>query len=167
MSDDELSDDELYNLAVELEQLMPKVLRRLYTLDPDHPANELPLAQLRVCTILQAGPRTLSAISEDLGISVSATTQIADRLERAGLVERIAGVDDRRMKYLQLSPQGVEMMRTRRDIRVRRSLVALEHLTPEMRQTTLEAMRALLVASNAVLSEPPHGDPVGVRQQQG
>jgi DNA-binding MarR family transcriptional regulator len=162
-----MSDDILYDQAVELEQLMPRMLRRLYKLDPDHPANELPLAQLRVCTILQGGPRTLSAISEELAISVSATTQIADRLERAGLVERVAGVDDRRTKYLQLAPHGMEMMRTRRELRVKRTQNALAQLSPDQRQMTLKVMRAMLEASHSVVPDLPHGDPVGVRQEQG
>jgi DNA-binding MarR family transcriptional regulator len=162
-----MSDDTLQDQAVELEQLLPRMMRRLYTLDPDHPANDLPVAQLKVCTILQSGPRTHSAISEELGISVSATTQIADRLERAGLVERIAGVDDRRTKYLQLAPHGMEMMRTRREIRVHRTRCALAQLSPEARQATLDVLRALLAASVAVTPDRPHGDPVGLRQEQG
>jgi DNA-binding MarR family transcriptional regulator len=162
-----MSDETLYEQAVELEQLMPRMMRRLYSLDPEHPANELPLAQLRVCTILQTGPRTLSAISDELAISVSATTQIADRLERSGLVERVAGVDDRRTKYLQLSPSGMEMMHTRRQIRVERTRAALALLSPEDRQAALALMRRLLEASFTVTPDIPFGDPAGVRQEQG
>ena len=47
-------------------------------------AAELPLAQLRVCGVLCDGPRPMSAVSRELGVSLSAMTQIADRLERAG-----------------------------------------------------------------------------------
>src|SRR5207245_7427659 len=96
-----MSEDTLLTQAASLESLLPKLMRRLFTLDPSHPANELPVAQLRVCTILQSGPRTVSAIGEELRISVSAATQIADRLERSGLVERVAEPDDRRMKKVQ------------------------------------------------------------------
>jgi DNA-binding MarR family transcriptional regulator len=167
MENEDMSEQILQDQAVELEQLMPRVLRRLYTLDPDHPANDLPVAQLKVCTILQAGPRTHSAISEELGISVSATTQIADRLERAGLVERVAGVCDRRTKYLQLAPHGMEMMRTRRETRVQRTRLALAELSPEARLKTLDVIRALLTASIAVTPDWPHGDPAGIRQEQG
>src|SRR5260370_5467911 len=105
-----MNEDILLAQAADLESLLPKLMRRLFTLDPSHPANELPVAQLRVCTILQAGPRTVSTISEELGISVSAVTQIADRLERAGFVERVAGQDDRRMKKLQLSAHRPEVI---------------------------------------------------------
>ena len=79
-----MSEELLLVQAGKLESLLPTLMRRLFTLDPSHPANDLPLAQLRVCTILQAGPRTVSAIGEELRISVSAATQIADRLEKAG-----------------------------------------------------------------------------------
>src|SRR5438552_15134127 len=100
-------------------------MRRLFTLDPSHPANDLPLAQLRVCTILQSGPRTVSAIVEELRISVSAATQIADRLERSGLVERVAEPDVRRMHQVQLTVHGTEGMRSRRETRVHGAATAL------------------------------------------
>ena len=130
-----MSEDTLLTQAADLEALLPKLMRRLFTLDPSHPANELPVAQLRVCTILQAGPRTVSAISEELGISVSASTQIADRLERAGFVERVAGQDDRRMKKLQLTLHGAEV---------------------------LQALHVLLEASLATAPRVPEAEPIGV-----
>ena len=56
----------------------------------DDQVSELTLAQLRVCGTLFHGPRPMSALSRELGVSQSAMTQIADRLERARLVQRIA-----------------------------------------------------------------------------
>jgi len=147
-----MTEDTLLAQAANLESLLPKLMRRLFTLDPSHPANELPVAQLRVCTILQAGPRTVSAISEELGISVSAVTQIADRLERAGFVERVAGIDDRRMKKLQLTAHGAEVMQSRRETRVRRAAEALEHLPLPVRAEVLQALHVLL---DAGLAAPP------------
>lgn len=128
-----MRDDTLHDQAVLLEQLLPSMLRKLFTLQPDHPVADMPVAQLRVCTILQSGPRTVSAISAELGISVSATTQIADRMEKVGLVERLPGIGDRRTKILQLAPIGVEMMRARRETRVQRAEEALAQLPPEHR----------------------------------
>jgi DNA-binding MarR family transcriptional regulator len=161
-----MSEETLYEQAIEIEQLLPKIMRRLYTVEPDHPTNELPLAQLRVCSILRTGSRTLSAISDELGISVSATTQIADRLERSGLVERIVGVDDRRMKYLRLTPLGMEIMRTRHEVRVQRTLAALRHLTPEMRHAMLEAIPSFLEAISAATLEMPISARLYTRQEQ-
>ncbi|HZP82287.1 MAG TPA: MarR family transcriptional regulator [Chthonomonadaceae bacterium] len=156
----------LVEQAAQLECLLPKLMRRLFTLEPGHPVAELPLAQLRVCTLLQAGPRTLSAISEEAGVSVSAATQIADRLERAGLVERVAEPEDRRMKNLQLTAHGAELMRSRRETRVRRVACALERMTPEQRQGVLSSLHALLEAATATAPKLPREDPVGARLEQ-
>lgn len=159
-------DETLQRQAQELECLLPRLMRRMLTLERDHPATELPLAQLRVCTILQGGPRTLSAIGEELNISVSATTQIADRLERVSMVERVCGQDDRRTKKLQLSPTGAEMMRSRREQRTLHAARALAQLTPEQRESALHALQSLMDAVNATVPPAPHEDPLGVRQEQ-
>ncbi len=159
-------DAALQRQAEELECLLPRLMRRMLTLERDHPATELPLAQLRVCTILQGGPRTLSAIGEELNISVSATTQIADRLERVNLVERVCGQDDRRTKKLQLSPTGAEMMRSRREQRTLHAAHALAQLDPQQREAALHALQSLMDAVNATVPPAPHEDPLGVRQEQ-
>jgi DNA-binding MarR family transcriptional regulator len=135
--------------AAELECLLPKLMRRLFQLQSDHPVSELPLAQLRLCTILQGGPRSMTMLGEELAISVSAVTQIADRLERAGLVERVAEADDRRMKLLRLTECGAKLMCDRREMRVRRVCDVLEQLAPDERAGALRALRALLDASTA------------------
>src|SRR5205807_4800056 len=146
-----MSEELLLVQAAKLESLLPKLMRRLFTLDPSHPANELPVAQLRVCTILQSGTRTVSAIGEELRISVSAATQIADRLEKAGLVERVAEPDDRRMKKVQLTAHGTEVMRSRRERRVQGAAAALEQITPSARAEVLDALQVLLDASHAAV----------------
>ena len=161
-----MQDDHLLEQAAQIECLLPKLMRRLLTLDPSHPVHELPLAQLRVCVILQSGPKTMSALSDELGISVSAVTQIADRLEASGYVERLAGPDDRRMKVLQLTPLGADLMRARRETRVKRTAEALGQLTCRQRQDVLDAVRMLLEASEATAPVPPIEDPVGIRIQQ-
>jgi DNA-binding MarR family transcriptional regulator len=156
-----MNEELLLDQAAKLESLLPKLMRRLFTLDPSHPANDLPLAQLRVCTILQAGPRTVSAIGEELGISVSAATQIADRLERVGFVERVAERDDRRMKKVQLTAHGDEVMASRREKRVQGVAAALEKLPPAAREELLRAFHVLLDASLATASTPLEEEPFG------
>jgi DNA-binding MarR family transcriptional regulator len=158
--------DSLREQAAQLEQLMPSILRRMFALDPDNPIAELPVAQLRILSILQAGPRTLSALGMELGISVSATTQIADRLEKSGMVQRVPSVEDRRTKYLQLTAHGAEMMATRREARVQRAMQALALLTPEEREAMLKVLTALLQATIATALPAVHEDPLGVRQEQ-
>lgn len=152
--------------ASELERLLPALMRRMFTLDPSHLVAELPVAQLRVCSILQGGPRMFSAISMELGISVSAATQIADRLERAGLVDRVPGVDDRRTKYLRLSDHGEKMMTARRLTRIDRAIDTLQRLDGVERRAVLDALEKLLEAATASVPQAPSSDIVTVRQEQ-
>lgn len=132
--------------AAELERLMPQLGRRLFTIDMNDPASELPVTQLRVCSVLQAGPETMSALADELGISLSAVTQIADRLERAGLVRRVAENEDRRMKKLLLTEHGYDVMRVRLERRTAMAASALAGLTIQRRREVLGALRDLLAA---------------------
>lgn len=148
-----MDNETLLEQAAQVEALLPQLMRRLFTLHPENPAADLSLAQMRLCSVLQAGPRTLSMVSEELGISVSAITQLADRLERAHIVERVTSVEDRRIKNLQLTPQGAEMMCSRRVLRTRQVAAALEPLSLEAREQILTALRTFLEAARAAGQE--------------
>lgn len=127
------------------ERILPAVTERLFQDDAAHPLSGLPAAQMRLCDLLyMAGRRTMSNIADDLGISVSAVTQVADRLERAGLVERTPDPGgDRRTRFLQLTPHGKMLMDTRAEQRRRRILSALTALQADQRETTLSALETL------------------------
>jgi len=108
---------------------------------------DLPLAQMRVCSLLYDGSQTMSALSRELGISLSAMTQIADRLERSHLVERVSEEGDRRVKLLCLTDQGREIMRLKREKRKRRVSKVLRRLDTESRRAVLDALQMLLDAA--------------------
>jgi len=129
--------------------ILSSLIRQLFRIDTGDPSTDLPVAQIRVCSILYEGARSMSAVSRELGTSLSAMTQIADRLERAGLVERVADPEDRRMKSLQLTPQGSEMMRRRVEMRTSRVTEVLEQLPVESRESIISSMEALLNASRS------------------
>jgi DNA-binding MarR family transcriptional regulator len=128
--------------------LLLGLARHLLVADHD-PAAELPLGQLRVCGILYRGPRRMSALGRELGVSLSAMTQIADRLERARLVRRVTEGADRRIRCLRLTPRGETIMRRREEARLRRILAALAHLSPEARTEVLAALERLVRACEA------------------
>jgi len=138
--------------ANKIASLLPAVMRQLFTLD-DNLAVDLPLAQLRVCAILRDGPRPMSIISRELGVSLSAMTQIADRLERVKLVSRVADACDRRIRCLQLTPNGEKMMHRREDSRIRSVSAVLNNMSPSARKEILAALETLLNASLAVKAE--------------
>jgi len=131
--------------AKTIASLLPAIMRQLFAVD-DHLAAELPLAQLRVCVMLFEGPRPMSALSRELGVSLSAMTQIADRLERTRMVRRVAPGDDRRVRCLQLTPRGQKIMQLREDDRVRHVAAVLEHLPPKSRETVLATLQTLIHA---------------------
>jgi DNA-binding MarR family transcriptional regulator len=80
---------------------------------------------------------------------MSALTQIAGRLERIGLVERVVHERDRRMRLLRLTPYGAETMHRRRETRVRSVAAALDLLSTADRAELLTSLRALLEAARA------------------
>ncbi len=138
--------------------LLRVVLRRVFALDPEDPTTDLPVAQLRVCTFLSDAARPLSALAKEFGISASAATQVADRLEVAGLVERVADEDDRRVRNLRLTRRGADAIRRRRERRVQSAQELLSALAPGERQTVLDALSALAEAACSVPFGPPQRD---------
>jgi DNA-binding MarR family transcriptional regulator len=122
------------------------VTRQVFLPD-DGVTSELPVAQLRVCGLLYGSPRPMSALSRELGISLSAMTQIADRLERADLVRRVAEGTDRRVRCLKLTERGEGIMRQREAARVRRVRAVLERLPLDARREALAMLEVLAKAS--------------------
>ena len=138
--------------------LLPPLMRQLFATKHDLAAH-LPLAQLRVCGILSGGPRSMSDLSRELGVSLSAMTQIADRLERARLVKRVAEGSDRRIKWLQLTRQAENMFHKRGQARLERILAVLEQLPPTTRGDVLHALELLQGACAALAAPAPSPEP--------
>lgn len=90
---------------------------------------DLPLRQLKVCMALDRHSRSMSEIGRELGLSPSAVTQVSNRLERRGLIERIFQDKDRRVRKLRLTRKGQHLVRTRDEKQLRRIAVALETLS--------------------------------------
>jgi len=126
---------------------MPNILRRLFSLGSSGVLADMPLGQLRICSYLLEGPRSMSAIAEELGMSTSAVTQIADRMERAKLVKRVSAVEDRRLKHLHLTETARQLMNQRKDMRTRRAQEALALLPAETREQLLKSLEQLLNAA--------------------
>jgi hypothetical protein len=94
----------------------------------------------------------MSALSRELGVSLSALTQIADRLERVRLVKRVTEANDRRVRCLQLTARGEKIMRKRREARVLRTLAVLEQLPGDQREAVRASLQILVDACSAVYS---------------
>ncbi len=96
---------------------------------------DLPLRQLKVCLTLSGQSRSMSEISRELNLSPSAVTQVSDRLERRGLIERVFQDEDRRVRKLRLTRKGQQLVRSREQKQLRRIAEVLETLDgDELRQ---------------------------------
>ncbi len=78
-------DNSLYEQALDIAEAVPKLIRRFFAIETEGPGADLPVAQLRIVSILYSGRQTMSALSSQLGISLSAVTQVADGLNVPGL----------------------------------------------------------------------------------
>ena len=150
----------LNNQVAEITTVLPRLMRRLFEIHADDLAMELPMAQMRVCSLLYDGSQTMSCLSRELGISHSAITQIADRLERSIMVERVSEAGDRRVKTLRLTDHGRMMMRLRRDRRKLRVSEVLGRLDPDSRHAVIEALKTLYDAACKTASDTADSMPV-------
>ena len=145
--------------ATVISTLLTKVMRGMFTaLDGGDPTADFPLTQLRICKMLFYGHRSMSSLSHAMGISLSAITQVADRLECAHLVERVAEGEDRRVKSLQLTAHGEQIMQTLYARRAQRVEQVIAGLPINTRSEIVQALQQLLDACMKL--EPPAPDGV-------
>jgi DNA-binding MarR family transcriptional regulator len=104
------------------------IVRNLLSIDDS--MMDLPLRQFKVCLTLYGQSRSMSEIGRELKLSPSAVTQVSDRLERRGLIERVFPDDDRRVRKLRLTRKGQQLVRTREQKQLGRISAALDTLTP-------------------------------------
>ena len=123
----------------------------------DDPLAKLPLAQFRVCDLLYERPRSLSELGRELKVTLSAITQIADRLERNGLVKRITEGSDRRKRLLRLTARGEKLLRHREEARHEKMTSLLSRLPPPRRAEVITSLKTLADTAAAVLPAYPDG----------
>ncbi len=82
--------------------------------------------QAALLALVDASPGiTASELSAAEGVSAPAMTKQVDRLEKAGIVQRVRSIDDRRRFGLALTGEGAELLRT---IKARRTSWLAERL---------------------------------------
>ena len=118
----------------------------IYRTTDDTVLSELPVAQVRILRLLYAGSRTVTALGDELGLTASAVTQMANRLQDAGLVGRVEDPEDRRVKHLALTDRAQQMMRSRQERRINRMQAVLEILDTDRQCAVVEAIEDLIEA---------------------
>jgi DNA-binding MarR family transcriptional regulator len=113
------------------------------------PADGLsPTATATLATLERSGPRRLTALAVQGGVTQPAMTQLIARLEDTGLVRREADPADGRVVQVRLTDQGRDTLARRRAVRAERLAVILDRISPQDRA----ALGAALPAIDALAS---------------
>ena len=113
--------------------------------------NNLSMSQLGTLLHLRrSGACAVSDISEDLGVTNPAVSQMLDRLVHNGLVVRGEDPVDRRAKRIELTPRGRDMMRGSMKARQQWFSALAGTLTEEERAAAVATLRILVDRMNVV-----------------
>jgi DNA-binding MarR family transcriptional regulator len=113
-------------------------------------------AAATLTTLERSGPRRLTTLAADEGVTQPAMTQLVGRLEASGLVERCADPDDGRVVRVQLTDAGRDVVARRRATRAERLSGLLATLSPadqEALAAALPAIKALATARRDTLAD--------------
>lgn len=136
--------------AKQLEALLPRLMRRMFSGTESDELSELSLAQLRILRAVLDSPHTAGEIVELLGYSPSALSQLTQKLVSAGLLIKSKDPEDARVKHVELTAKGRRLMEDRRIARVGRAEAALRRLEEKEQQ---ELIRLLDKMSRSAGSE--------------
>ncbi|HKR65928.1 MAG TPA: MarR family transcriptional regulator [Thermoanaerobaculia bacterium] len=105
----------------------------------DYAASEKSLLRF----LAEHGPSNMSEVSGELGLALSSTTGVVDRLVERKVVERVRPEDDRRTVRVMLTPRGKRAIDGMNADRTRLGQAMLERLEPRQREVLLELFRRM------------------------
>jgi DNA-binding MarR family transcriptional regulator len=101
----------------------------------------------RVCVIIaRHASITMGALSRTLGMPLSTTTRLVNRLSAGGYLKRSLDPTDRRIVRVALTPQGHALYRAIHSFAQQRVETMLKHLTPRERETLIALLTKALPA---------------------
>ena len=101
-------------------------------------------AAATLATLERSGPRRLTALAVQEGVTQPAMTQLIARLQDSGLVRREADPADGRVVQVRLTDQGREMLARRRAVRAERLAGILARISPADQAALGAALPALV-----------------------
>lgn len=115
---------------------------------------DLTLVQLAtLLLLLDKEERSVKAIAELLGRSVSAASRMLDNLVNAKLIKRREDPEDRRVRLVTIAPGGEKLLAAMLDKRVDAQLALMELLTAEERAAVIRGMSLLAEAARRKTNE--------------
>ena len=130
------------------EELRPALLRLARNLRKETEALGVTSHQVTLLWLVRSRPGlSLRELAEEEGISAPSLSGHVDRLEAAGLLQRVRSSDDRRRVGLELTPSGralLKRVRARRTTWLAERLALLSEDEREQVEAALPALYALL-----------------------
>jgi DNA-binding MarR family transcriptional regulator len=132
------------------EQFRPILLRLARELRRETEQLGITARQTTLLWLVKRSPRlSLAELAAEEGISPPALSGHVDRLERAGLLQRVRSGEDRRRVGLELTEEGAKLLRR---VRARRTTWLTKRLR-EVDPAALEAIEAALPALQVLLGD--------------
>ncbi|MER6346025.1 MarR family winged helix-turn-helix transcriptional regulator [Streptomyces sp. NPDC001595] len=140
--------DESRSLALEIADAVDG-LSNLWSEAAQKASMRLSPHQLRALRILESEPGlNLTTLAEGMEIGLPTASRLCDRLEAAGLLERVLHPRKRREVQLNLTGQGRQVLREVADRRSRALAVVLAAMEPAELEALSRGMRAFLSAQD-------------------
>lgn len=109
---------------------------------------DLTLLQLGTLLLLEDGEaRTVGALGEQIGRSLSATSRLVDALVKRELLRREEDPDDRRVRRVTIAARGRKLLVTMARRRAEAEMRLIEALAPEDQRTVLRGLELLAEAA--------------------
>jgi DNA-binding MarR family transcriptional regulator len=150
------SDTEDERIAELLRQSAVLVLRHLSDRDLSITAVDV------LDRLAQHGPTRLTALAAAEGITQPSMTQLAQRLERQGLVTRVGDAQDGRAVVVAVTDAGRALLAQRRRARVARLSTLLETVSTDDRRALANAARDILPVIERLVANAVDPDRVAI-----
>ena len=106
-------------------------------------------AAATLATLDRSGPRRLTALAAHEGVTQPAMTQLVDRLQGAGMLDRVPDPADGRAVQVRITGEGRALLARRRAVRAERVAGLLARLSPDDQALLTAALPALEALANA------------------
>jgi DNA-binding MarR family transcriptional regulator len=115
-----------------------------------------PMQYAALQTVQQAPGMDQRTLARAIALDASTTGGVVDRLEARQLIERRTSPSDRRVRLLQITPQGDALLDTITPLMLQAQQRILAPLSPDQREAFME-MLGILIDSNSDHSRAPAG----------
>lgn len=141
--------------VTERDRAMLEIARQLATAIPLTHDPDLTVRQLFVLHLLSQAPRSIGAIAEELGITISSASGHADRLEMTGLIRRVRPdrPEDRRRVICHLTAAGTTALTDHLRLGNLRLEALLAELSHDEIRLVEQAMGLLIRAARQVIAK--------------